>query len=195
MYTYYFYLSTIWNNISTASPNRQTCWTCFERGSDGCCWTTLSFQALSSCLEASTSCWIAMWRWPFASQTTVLGLWRFTKQNLASLWSRTWPASGKQVFRTFSLPHRPYCPLGEQMFINRPSRLSWWYEQYWVFCNTGFKITFPYLFNVRNSNLYCTPRYKQVSKLCLKLLGFGTLIGKVWNVIWYCQRIINLNKK
>jgi len=145
MYTCDFYLSTIWSYNYTASPNRQACWTCFERGSDGCCWTTLGFQALSSYLAASTSCWIAMWRWPFASPTTVLGLWRFTKQNLARFWSRAWPASGKQVFWTFSLPHRPYCPLGEQMFINRPSKLSWWYEQYWVFCNTSFKITFPYL--------------------------------------------------
>jgi hypothetical protein len=63
------------------------------------------------------------------------------------------------------------------MFINRPSRLSWWYEQYWIFCNTSFKIIFSYLFNVRNNNLYCTPRYKKVSKLCLKFLHFGTLVG------------------
>lgn len=144
MYMYYVYLSTIWNNNnSTASRNRQTSWTCFERGSDGFCWTTLGFQEFSICLEASTSCWIAMWLWPFASQTTVLGLWSFTKQNHARLWSRARPAFGKQAFRTFSLPHRPYCPLGEQMFINRSSRLSWWYVQYWVFCYTICKVTFP----------------------------------------------------
>ena len=177
MCMYYLYLSTIWNNKCTASPNRQTCWTCFVRDSDGCYCTTQGFQALSSCLEASTSCWIAMWRWPFASQRTVSGLWRFTNQNLARLWSRTWPASGKQAFRTYSLPHRPYCPLGEQMLINRPSRLSWWYVQYWTFWNTSFKITFTYVFSIRNINYCCTPRHKQVPKRCFKFLFFGTLIG------------------